>query len=134
MSCFPNWILKTLMVAHCSILGYSLYSWVFVPGLPSSCVCAQSLQSCMILWDLWTVAWQAPLSMGFSRQEYWSELPCPPPRDLPDSGIEPMSLMSPALVGRFFTTSITWKGPIQATYKLKHNQVDSPQWHNTDIN
>ena len=57
----------------------------------------------------WTVAHQAPLSMGFSRQEYWSGLPCPPPRDLPNSGIEPLSLMSPALAGRFFTTSATWE-------------------------
>ena len=40
---------------------------------------------------LWTVALQAPLSMGFSRQEYWSGLPFPPPRHLPDSGIKPMS-------------------------------------------
>ena len=44
-----------------------------------------------------TVAHQAPLSMGFSRQEYWSELPCPPPGDLPDPEIKPASLMSPAL-------------------------------------
>ena len=51
---------------------------------------------------LWAVAHQAPLSMGFSRQEYWSGLPCPPPRGLPDPGIEPMSLISPALVGKFF--------------------------------
>ena len=51
----------------------------------------------------WTVAHQAPLSMGFSRQEYWSGLPCPPPGDLPNPGIEPASLMSPALAGRFFT-------------------------------
>ena len=41
---------------------------------------------------LWTIAKQAPLSMGFSRQEYWSELPCPPPGDLPETGIEPTSL------------------------------------------
>ena len=58
---------------------------------------------------LWTVAHQAPLSMGFSRQEYWRGLPCPPPRDLPNPGIEPSSLMSPALAGRFFTTSTTWE-------------------------
>ena len=57
----------------------------------------------------WTVACQAPLSMGFSRQEYWSGLPCPPPGDLPDPGTEPVSLMSPALVGGFFTTSTTWE-------------------------
>ncbi|ELR50988.1 hypothetical protein M91_11147, partial [Bos mutus] len=56
-------------------------------------------------------AHQAPLSMGFSRQEYWSGLPFPSPGDLPDPGIEPgiepASLMSPALVGGFFTTSAT---------------------------
>ncbi|ELR60842.1 hypothetical protein M91_04482, partial [Bos mutus] len=50
---------------------------------------------------------QAPLSIGFSRQEYWSGLPCPPPEDLPHPGIKPMSLISLALVGRFFTTSAT---------------------------
>ena len=47
--------------------------------------------------------------MGFSRQEYSSELPFPPLGDLPDSGIEPTSLMSPALAGRFFTTGATWE-------------------------
>jgi len=50
-----------------------------------------------------------PCLWRFSRQEYWNELLCPPPRDLPDLGIEPVSLMSPALAGRFFTTSATWK-------------------------
>ena len=45
----------------------------------------------------WTVAHQAPLSMRFSRQEYWSGLPCPPPGDLPDPGIEPTSPVAPAL-------------------------------------
>ena len=51
----------------------------------------------------WTVAHQAPLSMGFSRWEYWSGLPFPPPGDLPLPGIEPASLLSSALAGRFFT-------------------------------
>ena len=55
-----------------------------------------------------TVAHQAPLSRGFSRQDYWSGLPCLPPGDLPDSGIKPVSLTSPALAGGFFTTSTTW--------------------------
>ena len=50
----------------------------------------------------WTIARQAPLSMGFSRQAYWSGLPCPPPQDLPNPGIESTSLMSPALAGRLF--------------------------------
>ena len=58
---------------------------------------------------LWTSACQAPLSMGFSRQEYWSGLPCPPPRDLPGPGIKTKSLTSPALTGGFFTTSATWE-------------------------
>ena len=56
---------------------------------------------------LWTVAYQAPQSMGFPRQEYWNGLPFPSPGDLPDPEIEPMSLMSPALSGGFFTTSAT---------------------------
>ena len=57
----------------------------------------------------WTVAHQAPLSEGFSRQEHWSGLPCPPPGDLPNPGIEPMFLKPPALAGRVFTTSATGK-------------------------
>ena len=47
--------------------------------------------------------------MGFSRQEYWSGLPRPPPGDLPNPGIEPISFMSPTLAGRFFTISVTWE-------------------------
>ena len=58
---------------------------------------------------LWTAAHQAPLSMRFSRQEYWSGLPCPPPGDLPYPGIQPMSLMSPALARGFIATSTTWE-------------------------
>ena len=56
---------------------------------------------------LWTVAHQAPLSIDFSRQEYWNRLPLSPPRDLPYPGIKPLSLASVALVGWFFTTSGT---------------------------
>ena len=52
---------------------------------------------------------QAPLSMEFSKQEYWSGLPCPPPEDLPGSGMEPATLGSPA--DRFFTTNATWEAP-----------------------
>ena len=58
---------------------------------------------------LWTTACQASLSMGFSRQEYCSGLPCLPPSDLPNPGTEPTSLMSSALVGGFFTTSAIWE-------------------------
>ena len=65
--------------------------------------------SCVQLFvTLWSLACQAPLSMGFSRQEYWSGLPCPPPEDLPDPGTELESLTSPALAGGFFTTSVTF--------------------------
>ena len=53
---------------------------------------------------LWTVACQPHLSMRFSRQEYWSGFPVPPPGDLPDPGVKPTSLVSPALAGRFLTT------------------------------
>ena len=56
-----------------------------------------------------TIAHQALLSMGFSRQEYWSGLPCPPPGDLPNPGIELTSLMPPAFASWFFTTSTTWE-------------------------
>ena len=56
-----------------------------------------------------TVAHQAPLSMTFSRQEYWSGLPCTLPGGQPNPGIEPETLMSPALAGEFLTTSATWE-------------------------
>ena len=65
---------------------------------------AKSLQSCLTLWNSWTVARQSPLFTGFSRQEYYSWVPYPPLGDLPDPGIERASLMSPALADRFFTT------------------------------
>ena len=62
-------------------------------------------QLCPTLCDPWTVAHQAPLSVGFSSQEYWSGLPFPPAGDLPDPGIKPTSLVTPALAGGFFTLS-----------------------------
>ena len=58
------------------------------------------------------LARQAPLSVGFSRQEYWGGLPFPSPGDLANPGIEPTSLMSPALAGGFFTTSASWEAQI----------------------
>ena len=69
------------------------------------CMHAKLLQLCLILCHHMDCSLQAPLSTGFSRQEYWSGLPCPPPGDLPDPEIEPTSLKSLALAGRFFTTS-----------------------------
>ena len=64
----------------------------------SDCVCVISSFSCVRLFATpWTIARQVPLSMGFSKQEYWSELPCHPPGVLPDPGIESVSPASPAL-------------------------------------
>ena len=70
-----------------------------------ACVRAQTLVR--LCATLCTVALQTPLSMGFSRQDYWSGLPCLSSGDLPDPGID--SLSSPASAGRFFTTSATWE-------------------------
>ena len=72
---------------------------------PSVGLCVLSPLSCVRLFAIpWAVTCQAPLSKGFSRQEYWSGLPCPPPGSHPNIGIKPASLASPALAGRFFTT------------------------------
>ena len=71
-------------------------------------MCAQLLTHVQLLVTPWTVAHQSPLSMEFSRQEYWSRLPFPPPGDLPNPGIKPLSL---ALAGGFFTTSATREAP-----------------------
>ena len=79
--------------------------------------------------------------MGFSRQEYWSGLPCPPPGDLPAPGIQPSSLASPALAGGFFTAGATWASvsvspgealgelvwPQDADHELEEVNVQS--WH-----
>ena len=66
------------------------------------CLCAKSLCHVQLFVTPWTVTLQVHLSMGFSRQEYWSGLPCPPPGDLPNPRIKPTSL---ALAGKFFTTA-----------------------------
>ena len=83
------------------------------PTISSSVVpfssCLQSFPPSLMINSLQgSIAHQAPLSMGVSRQEYWSELPCPPPGNLSDPGIKPTSLMAPALAGKFFTTNATW--------------------------
>ena len=70
-----------------------------------------------------TVARQAPLSMGLSRLEYWSGFPCPPLGDLPNLGIEPASLRSPALAGRFFATSTTREAYIYKSVQYRHSVV-----------
>ena len=89
-------VFKTVVYFYCCMRGY----------MPS---CFSRVQ---LFVTPWTAACQAPLSIGFSRQEYCSGLPCPPPENLPDPGIEPMFLMSPTLVGGFFTTSASWEAPL----------------------
>ena len=78
---------------------------VQAPAQSRCCLVAKSLR---LFATPWTVAHQAPLSMGFPRQEYWPGLPFPPPGDLPDPGVEPDS---PALAGSFFTTELCGKPP-----------------------
>ena len=77
---------------------------------------AKVLQSCPTLCDTRDYSRQAPLSMGFSRQEHWSGLPFPLPGHLPDPGIELTSLMSPALAGGFFTTSAAGEACVLSTH------------------
>ena len=72
-------------------------------------MCAQLLSRVQLFVTPGTVARQAPLSVGFSRRGYWSELPCPPSGILPDPGIKHPSVASPAWAGGFFATSATWE-------------------------
>ena len=108
-------LLPTLCPKLCSLcllccLTSRLISIIF---LNSVCVCILSHFSHVWLFvTLWTIAHQVPLFMGFSRQEYWNGLLCPPPGDLHDPGIKPRSPVSPALVGWFFITCITWEAQI----------------------
>ena len=81
------------------------------------CVCVSCRSSCVQLFaTLWTR--QAPLSMGFSRQEHWSGFPCPPPGDLPDPGVELASLTSsPELEGWSFTIRVAWECRVKRLLK-----------------
>ena len=88
---------------------FSMFCFVF--SLNGDCACVLShFSRSQLFATLWTITRQAPLSMGFFRQEYWSGLPCPPPGDLPNPGIEQAALTSSSLIGRFFTCTI-WEAP-----------------------
>ena len=76
------------------------------------CAVLSRFNCVLTLCDPMDCAFQASLSMGFSRKEYWSWLLCPPPGNLPDPGIKPESLTFPALAGGIFTTGITWEAYI----------------------
>ena len=98
------WARKEItIVIHYKPKEWNKYTWIHT----DRCGHMLSHFSCVQLCN--PVTHQIPLSMGFSRQEYWSGLPCPPPGDLPNLVIKSRSLMSPALAGRFFTTSATWE-------------------------
>ena len=101
--------MSSLSVCICICIDTCTYIYIYIYVL--SC-----FSHVWFFETLWTVACQAPLSMGFSRQEYWSRLPCPPPGDLPHPGIKPTSLMS--LEGRFFSTSATWEGSLSPSPSL----------------
>ena len=81
---------------------------------------AQLLNHVQLFVTPWTVAHQALLSMAFSTQEYWSGLPCPPPRDLPDPGIKPSCLMYPVLA---FTINATWEKKVKKNKQKTKRQV-----------
>ena len=88
--------------------------FILFPDFLCCAMCVLSHFSRVQLFETtWTVARQAPLSMGFSRQEYWSGLSCPPP------GIKPTSLTLPTLAGCFFTTSAAWERLLVLNTKLK---------------
>ena len=87
--------------------------------------CMLSCFSCVQLFVIpWTLAHQAPLSMGFPRQEYWNGLPCPSPGDLPDPGIKPASPESPALAG-----GVLYRYHHLGTYKCLYNLSFSGDLH-----
>ena len=93
--------------AHDCLEVSSLF-WIILSV--SSCVCMLShFNHVWLFVSLWTVTPQAPLSLVYSRQESWNGMPCPPPGHLPNPGIKPVSLMSPTLAGKSFTTGVTGK-------------------------
>ena len=104
--------------------GADVHSW---EALVSAYVLSR-LSRVRLSATLWTVARQAPLSMGFSRQEHWNGLPCPPAGDLPNLGSKPLSLTLPALAGRFFTTSPTWESSFSKIQERIHLHIRHWDW------
>ena len=101
------WVSGFHTLSHCLLVSTDEHclSHAMIIAVRSPSVVSDSLRP-------WTVAHQAPLSMGLSRQEYWSGLPFLTSGDLPDPGIEPTPFASPALAGRSFTSSATWEAMV----------------------
>ena len=100
-------------------------NWLLISNLVYVCMLSH-FSHVQLFMTLRTVALQSPVSMGFSRQKYWSRLPCHPLGDLPNPGIEPTSLLSPALAGRLFTTGPTWDTSINIFKEKKKEKKEAP--------
>ena len=144
--CWPRPLLPFLHHPHsiCTVSGRFMnrfYNYVLNHcfKLPCFCCCClvtlkesevKTLSHVQLFAIPWTVAYQAPRSMGFSRQEYW--LPFPSPGDLPNSGIELVSLASPAVAGGFFTSWAIREAPGSFIFLLEHFingwSVFTPHW------
>ena len=119
-------------------LSLSLFHFLIVnSGLPGSgplkdpntCMLSHAVMSNSFA-TLWTLAHQAPLSMGFYRHKYWRGLPYSPPGHLPDPQAKPISLLSPTLAGRFFTTSAIWETQTWSSVQFNHSVMsDSLRLH-----
>ena len=116
------------------LLLWTFYNNFLIPERSLGCS-VWMLNNVWLFENPWIVACQAPLAMGFSRQEYWSGLPFLLQGNLPNSGIEPASLVSPALAVRFFTTTapgkplrLTIKGKLQISFFLSKRQSLLKVW------
>ena len=99
----------TFFIYLVSLLPFIFCLWFSFPeSLLHACLLSCRFSCVPLFATLWTTTQQAPLSMRFSRQEHWNGLQCLPPGNLPHPGIEPTSLVSPALAGEFFTTSLLY--------------------------
>ena len=104
-----NWAEKELLILHIKRGLWAAFRWQCFRVCVCVCVCVYMLSCVWLFATPRTVPCQAPLSMGFPRQEHWGGLPCPPPEHPPGPGVKPKSLTSLALTGRFFTTRATWE-------------------------
>ena len=119
------------MLTKFTPISFSEWSILILGICLSFCVLSYTMCSVCMLSHVrlfatpWIIARRIPLSVGFSRQEYWSRLPSPPPEDLPDSGIEPASSVSSSLAGGFFTTEPPENTlhTISGTYSLKNTRL-----------